>query len=840
MSRLRLVLIFLLIGLTSQLSAQKPASGKTYKLFFEKVYLHTDREQYVSGEDIWFKAYLINAQTNMLISSSNNLYVELISPSSDIIERKVIRLDKGLGKGDFKPGDSIAGGTYRLRAYTNYMRNFGDTFIFEKNITVSPVSGPGNISSNGDSEKEKKADASQSKSTSPAVPAQIIKFFPEGGSLIEGVTSVIAFKAEGSSGKGIAVNGSVVSSNGETTGTFSSTDAGMGSFTLTPLAGVKYSVKGTYGSGQIFSAELPVALHKGLSMHIMNNSDSLISIIFSTNPATLSDLENKELQIIGKSHGKSYYTAAIILKDLQGTVNIPKNVFPSGIASITLYDNQGRPQCERLTYIDSREQVNIKLTTDKTSYSPKEKVTLTINATDQDGRPAKTYLSVSAFDNNIVTGNRQSILSYLMLQSEVKGSIDNPSQYFTPENPARFKQLDLLLMTQGWRDFIWKKLADSAINLTYELEQGITVSGRLRQVWADQPVTGANITLSAFKAKGAKLFSAKTDSAGRFYIDTVQLYGRQPISLTATNSKGKNTGWIQMNPLFRQPPAVSPLPPADIQQVDPFSEQLAERRRSQIKQRMTDTIELKEVVIKDKHVRLFDGVLTDFGYPTESFDITSKDYDYRNLAHFILHRVSTARPGDSDIVTFISTSGKTKPSVRFIANGREVPFTDDDPQEMRSHYYNQYYNIRMDKIEKVVIRHMLSSPGLQQGGEESENAMGVGTVSMSQLSGPRDFYVIYLTLKPDALAPDVPSKYKEDITGYYEARTFYSPYYGTTANKTDLRTTIYWNPNIVTNEQGKATLTFYNADPKTKISIDAEGISDTGIPVKATTIYEVK
>lgn len=127
-----LYILLCCISVSLQTQAQTAANN----LLFEKVYIHTDREHYAAGEDIWFKAYLVNAQLNTLINSSNNLYVELISTEAKIAERKVIRLDQGLGHGDFHLGDSIQGGTYSLRAYTNWMRNFGEKFIFEKEIQV--------------------------------------------------------------------------------------------------------------------------------------------------------------------------------------------------------------------------------------------------------------------------------------------------------------------------------------------------------------------------------------------------------------------------------------------------------------------------------------------------------------------------------------------------------------------------------------------------------------------------------------------------------------------------------------------------------------------------------
>src|SRR5471032_50959 len=128
------MLLFYAFGLRAQTATTSP-------FFYEKVYLHTDRDVYTQGEDLWFKAYLVNAQNNKPISYSHNLYVELISPGLQITMRHALRLEDGLGNGDFKLPDTLSAGTYRLRAYTNWMRNFGDAFVFEKNIAVVSATG---------------------------------------------------------------------------------------------------------------------------------------------------------------------------------------------------------------------------------------------------------------------------------------------------------------------------------------------------------------------------------------------------------------------------------------------------------------------------------------------------------------------------------------------------------------------------------------------------------------------------------------------------------------------------------------------------------------------------
>src|SRR5476651_274474 len=177
---------------SAQTKVQTPKTT-SFKLFFEKVYLHTDRDYYASGDDLWFKAYLVNGESNYPTFTSNNLYVDLVSSESKIISREIIRLDDGVGAGDFKLTDSIPGGTYHLRAYTNWMRNFGDNFIFDKQITVNSIPGIKPVAP-VIGKKSKKNKNSDNDDASPN--ANRISFFPEGGSMVEGVMGVVGFKAE--------------------------------------------------------------------------------------------------------------------------------------------------------------------------------------------------------------------------------------------------------------------------------------------------------------------------------------------------------------------------------------------------------------------------------------------------------------------------------------------------------------------------------------------------------------------------------------------------------------------------------------------------------------------
>ncbi|MBO9672453.1 MAG: carboxypeptidase regulatory-like domain-containing protein [Sphingobacteriaceae bacterium] len=772
------------------------ADKQTVKLFFEKSYLQADRSYYGTGEDIWFSAYLVNGKSSSLTSTSNNLYVELLSPESEILDRKMIRLDGGLGKGDFKLKDSIPSGWYGIRAYTNWMRNFGDDFVFLKRVYIS-------------NNRIENAALFTGSTAHASNPKKSIAFFPEGGALVEGLTGIVAFKTNDDAGNGVKATGSVISAHGDTVTTFRSTEAGMGIFAFTPRTGEKYKVEGFYGKEK-FSSELPVILKKGLSLHVTTDSVTVKATI-SANEPMFNELKDKNISVVIKHAGDNIYTGSIRLSKAIASVSIPTKGFPKGISSITLFDDANRPNCERLVFIQDDNQVDFTVIPGKPIYKPREQAVIKVKATNALGKPVKTAFSFAAVDG-LVPDDGNNIVSYLMLQSEVKGEIKNAAQYFDVKNPSRLKQLDLLLLTQGWRDYIWKKLADSAIKISYLPEPGITVKGLVREKLADKPIPNMNITLFGTNFTGNKIFTTKTDQNGRYFFDGLSWYDNQMVKISSKDDKGKKGGWLQIDTLVK---------PLNLAPLKTISSVIPNTLNVEIKKRMDynrtykfgDSISLNDIEIKaaqNNKVNLFQDVLTSFGYPEQVFNITAADYSYKGLEHFLLTKAKGSYPAEendtlgNEGVTFIANGKKVRPVIK--VNNREELFT----QRL------DYYSLTMDQINQVKIQHLLNSSG-------------------------KDVYLISLNLKDEALRGPNLDLLNLNLNGYYAARTFYSPNYShpATPNK-DLRTTIFWSPSVKTNENGEATITYFNGDNRADILIKTDGITDKGVAVSAKTTYKVQ
>ena len=522
-------------------ATSKPSA--TAPLIVEKVYLHFDRPYYASGEDIWFKAYLTEAFTNKLTDNSNCLYVEFISPDSRILQRHVIRMKDGKGNGDFHLDNSLASGKYQVRAYTNCMRNFGNYFFFKKEIQVENISGLNGAAVQPDSLGDKLD----------------IQFFPEGGSLVENVYSVIGFKAMNSSGTGCNAQGAVITSAGDTIAQFISTHLGMGNFNFIPKSGMIYFAVGKTDQGATFKAELPAFLKTGYVIKISEYDTGTLRLTIKTNQATLANNPEQKLLLIGISRGKLCITIEVKVKNLITNVRIPRNQFPEGISRLTLLDDKYKPLCERLVYFQRNQNISVGIKTDKKLYAPHDKVTMQIAVKDTNNNPVAVNMSIAVIDASevkTIEEHASDICSYFLLESEIHGKIEQPAYYFDASEADRHKALDLLLLTQGWRDFVWKHLADSTIKHEYDIEKGISVSGKLQRLLTNRPIANANISLGLFGGNEHYLNLTKTDTAGRYNFDGLDFTGERTLIVSATNKNNRSQGFITTDSLFGLPPLI--------------------------------------------------------------------------------------------------------------------------------------------------------------------------------------------------------------------------------------------------------------------------------------------
>ncbi|MBK9016188.1 MAG: hypothetical protein IPM82_20160 [Saprospiraceae bacterium] len=551
----------------------------------EKVYLQFDRLFFEPGEDIWFNAYVRDANSLKASPKSEILYVELLGPNGSVLKKINLLAKGGTAAGDFQLDPNAPGGLYKIRAYTNWMRNSNDAFERDVQVqaTVLPrlrmeldfmkkAYGPGDVVeakldlntlanqplSNYDFRANASLDGQQfttvsgktdgkghaavkfnlpakletsdgllniliayngqMESISRSIPIVLnkidLQFLPEGGDMVAGLPAVVAFKALNEWGKPADVAGKIVNSKGVEVADFQSYHQGMGGFNFIPAAGEVYHAVLTKPAGISDKFGLPDAFPRGFALKINPlQKDTLTVEVNST--------EDEALNVALVSRGDIWFTQTLPPQAGSHLVKIPVKNMPIGIAQVTLFDSRELPRAERLVFLNHDKQLKISVKTDKEKYLPREKVTMTVQVTDERGIPMPGQFSLAVADDNLLTfaDDRQGhILSHLLLESELKGKVEEPNFYFEPKEKHPEKNellaLDYLMLTQGWRRMAWEEILDKQpVAMVFENERAVT-----RGVVTDK--LGNPVPRMLVGVQKSKMI-AMTDEMGRFELDTL-------------------------------------------------------------------------------------------------------------------------------------------------------------------------------------------------------------------------------------------------------------------------------------------------------------------------------
>ena len=795
-----LLLFFVFSAALKSLYAQEKKSIPS----IEKIYIHTDRSTYVVGESLWYKAYSVYAYNNVLFNKSNVLYVELISPDSKIIARNKTRLEDGLAHGDFKLSDSIGikSGVYQLRAYTNWNRNFGADFIFKKNIEILDVFKNTNIASPENLLKTKNLDEKSQNLFK-------VQFFPEGGSLLENVSSIVAFKATDLNGNPIKVQGKIFNSKGDVVSLSYSVHDGMGKFILKPTKGMQYYAEMTSINDDKIKVELPKANQQGYLLSVRKIKDKEV-VTIKTNKQTLLERPNEKLTLNCTLRGVSYFKATQPLNASALSFELATTNFPEGIFQLTLYDADFKPQSERLKYIDKNDTLLVKITTDKKIYKPKEKVTINLSSKSKTGNIIPASYSISSIDLNGLDGSREfesNISSYFLMESDIRGKVYNPNYYFYTNNSNRLAHLDLLLLTQGWRDFIWKKMPEFKDSIVYNAEKGIKVSGVVKSLFGNKNKENYIVNLMLVKNGNTNILNSETDSLGRFEFKDMVFNGDAIMMLNSSNEKRKNRGRLVLDSLS------TPIP--------------AKYKRNNLLKIVTkDKNTLKENIY-NKYIKFGvspENVLNEieiiakkkeeipslYGTADRSYTVDEKTQRFSSIFQLIQFTISgiTAVGGK---ISFNRFSGP--------------PYILVDGTEWSQEELAIMQPDDVAKIEAII------GAGISIFGTRGEN--GVLIIYTKEGKVNKDSKKVYHSIT-------------KKIEGFYDARVFYAndseeeevdPEIN---SKNAIRNTLYWNPYFHPNEKGVSTVNYLNSEVETKVKLRLEGLTVNGIPVVTQTYYKTE
>ncbi len=768
----------------------------------EKAYIHTDRKYYAPGETVWFQAYLSAGRYNEPSPLSNNIYVELYSSEKLLIDHKLVRADIGFGNGSFDLPDSLQSGSYVLRAYTNWMRNFDKAFFFEKELVVigdDPAKVPENIAEGID-----------------------LQFFPEGGNLVAGVPSKVAFKAIDTSGRGIDVSGGIYDNEGTEVSRLLVQHDGMGLFKFTPQRGKVYSAR---LEGHSETVELPKALDRGFVISATNNLPDNIVLVFRSNEAT----PNKNsLSAVVHTRGAISHAFEVDLSEKAVVARIPKVDMPAGITHITLFDKSGNPVAERLVFVNNQSYSKLQFSIDKPDYKPREMVSAKIKVVDEEGKPVAGVFSLSAIDLG-QTVDRQpanTIHSELLLASDLKGYIHNPMYYFDSNNSMAGGHLDLLMMTHGWTRFVWDNvLQKKKPEVEHFVEQGISVEGKLKSYSGRKKETG-KVTLMSKSVFPPIFLETKTGSDGSFRFDTLSIFEDQEIVIQGVNKKDKPFVEFELDTL----PALkelltsfkSVLQKTNSGDIEVFAQKRDKRGLIDRTYNFdtTKVTRLEDVVVegsrKNEREEKLKGA---YGKGDGVVDFSSDDVrnaGWKNPFEAIRGQIPGLIIEQQNFEYTAYLRGRT-------ISGRIPALILLDDVAVSSQFISSY---PANLIDRAVTYKSLAKTAVFG----SDGAGGV--------------LAFYTKTDIDPKSIETPGILTTRLkNSYHQPKEFYAPKYDVQIPehvKPDSRIVLHWEPMIILDENGEAEIQFWNSDEGTEILIDLQGLSAYGNPFSTTKIYEIK
>ncbi len=670
-----------------------------------------------------------------------------------------------------------------------------------------------------------------------------LRFFPEGGDLVQNLRSQVGFKAVDKNGFPFNFTAEILNQDGEVVQQIESVHHGMGSFYMLPQTGQSYSARITCPAGVQKVYTLPVAKKSGFVLNKGHVSDENIEMkVLSSYP------EKKLIFITVKVRGLIYWSVQGKVKDLT-IIKIPLKDLPQGIARITLFNKTYKPVAERLVYVDKNQLLNVHVEGVKTIYQPRDRVGLKIKVTDAGGNPVVTNLSFSVADSSLMFNSRLSrsnLISDLILESGIKGRLFNPEDYFDKNNPDAMQNLDLVLLTQGWRRYAWEKYLDHA-----ELPEPVNydiISGKVIKVVTKKGVPNATVNILNWGPGGYEITKINSDEQGIFNILPVfEDFTHNKMIIRATRDKGGTNVRL----------AIFPEPSDSINYKlrvagVPLSAEQVEKRfyrffpdvrpgfNSERELYIGDDILIPEVEISGK-ARIQESdiefgpvtkMIKRFGESSKGADLTeSTDFSglVRQVKPNIIINYDAGQIFDTrGRESFTPTGGSPSTFEDFMtgSSNEAAPLGDGRPSQSPMLYvldnvivgtnYHDLDQIQIDQIKEIGV--LDGKKAYFYYGKQGNG----GVVYVTTYKGDE---------KPPA-KPDPAARGLAIFRDYDEILEFYHPVYDTPESRQvispDIRTTIYWNPMITTDENGEALVTFYNGDVKSpKVGI-IQGIGMDG------------
>lgn len=850
----------------------------------EKIHLHFDKPYYSIGDEIWLKSYVVDAESNKLSTLSKVLYIDLIDEQDQVKRKIILPLENGLSEANITLADSLfSPGKYLIRAYTKWMKNYDTDFFYYKEIQIGNAlnenifasanfeglrvsdrnevltslnyknyvnepqqykevtynftqdgvllyAGKGKTDVNGNLSFTTKFaknvnldDVILETNIKPVFDGQVVQrifrvnevireinlyFFPEGGYLVNGLRSRVAFKAIDERGFGIDVSGYIEDNKGNRITDFSSSHLGMGLFALSPNLGNTYTAVVTDRSGKVSRFPLPIIKKNGYVLSVNNLNDDEILIKVQVNDTD--ETEGRKILLFAQSNGKIIYVSNVKITNKIASIVLDKSKFPFGIVQFTIFTSNNLPIAERLFFNFKKNTLIAQISSDKNIYGTRENVNMPIKIKDEQGKGIVGSFSVSVTNSDQVKIKEEqevTILSNLLLSSDLKGKIEMPNYYFVNTDNQKLKQLDILMLTQGWRRFNWVNILNGEKNnFAYLPENGLNISGTVVTNIGGKIIPKAKIGL--FSQKLMMLIDTTADESGRFKIDQLHFTDSALFILRSKGIDGKKNNVriiLDKDELFtkldRKNYDISFTANDFVSYLKASQDNFNELVKGN---KMSRGITLKEVTIRSSKLpQIYNSKLP-------------KDLK----ANFVFTPEKLETAGDLKLLLWHLIPLRSSTTARLYVL---------DGQRISEGMVEQLNAMSLAGVEVLI-------PGPQ-------------AASAAVLYGAPGFkgMIIFLTTEKrpgkSNLAYKPSGQTSINVNGYTVVKEFYNPIYTNENDNNkikDLRTTVYWNPNVITNANGEANMNFYTNDVAGSYLVTVEGIGVEGQLIRQTYNFKVK
>jgi hypothetical protein len=822
----------------------------------EKVYLQFDKQQYTGGDTIWYKGYI--TYKNAPSSISKVLYVEFIDENGKILRRQILPVAEGMANGNITLDGQLSSGIFYIRSYTAWMMNFDPSFYFYDRIPVG------------------QQDDQDTQSQSADSTSCFVQFFPEGGGLVSGLTSLVAFKAIDHNGLPENISGKIIDSSGKQLAELRTVHDGMGSFIIHPMAGNNYSAVIDLPQGRI-RIPLPKISTSGIVFHTETvNGVNEDSVYFRISRSIQDKNLYQHLIICAQTEGLSDFTYINFDDETAGNYNntiltapSPLSVeqFPPGILHLTIFNESGEVLAQRLIFLKSNHRTaDIDLHPSELDFSPHAKNTFVLKMAE----PISNYsVSVTDADAEKESTDHENIISDILLTSDLKNHVKDPGWYFEKDNAQNSKALDLLMMTCQWSRFSWDDImANRFPHVKYYAEQSLVLKGRAFSVKnkVKKPLSEGELPLMIREQNGAlrDIVGVPTDSSGYFTLTGLDFYDSATIMVKNTAETKKHRD-VDISVHFEN----SPLDSIRYAFIPGLSEKLTGRiaiagnlpvlNKKKVSDSLTDGHRpparkiktLDTVTVRAKVKTHLDSVIANyatgvFAAPNDgakTFDFTNdpatRDYYNEDIVHYLEGKVPGLRYQWTEnkdtkvyepLLYWGMTTGlflKDIGGAQFFRLNAPALFLNEQELSEGSEGYDQaIYTLLEVKMADVELVRVFEP----------------GTMPMVSGDAPHGAIAIYTKNGSESMLAGLPMLFnKMKKAGFTQTRDFSSPDYALKKNleTPDNRTTLYWNPQLVTDSVSHtASFSFYNNDVTKRFHIIIEGVDKNGNIVRADKVFQ--